>query len=78
MLKHTNQTFSEYLTRFKLEKAAHLLTSTALPLERVASLTGYSERSAFDKAFKKFSGLTPRQYRSQKQAAPLVPQEATR
>lgn len=77
MLKHTNQTFSEYLTRFKLEKAAHLLTSTALPLERVASLTGYSERSAFDKAFKKYSGLTPRQYRSQKQSATLVPQEKT-
>lgn len=73
MLKHTNQTFSEYLTKFKLDKAAHLLTSTALPLERIASLTGYSERSAFDKAFKKYSGLTPRQYRVRRQETHLPP-----
>ncbi len=61
--KHTGFTFSEYLYKFKMEKAEYLLSSSSLSIEEIAESVGYSQRSGFEKEFKKHKGITPRQYR---------------
>lgn len=61
--KSTGRTFSQLLNSMKLDKARHLLSISAIPIEEVSSLLGYCERSYFDKYFKKTYGITPFQYR---------------
>lgn len=61
--KHTGFTFSDYLYKFKMEKAEYLLSESSLSIDNIADFVGYSQRSAFEKEFKKHKGLTPRQYR---------------
>jgi AraC-like DNA-binding protein len=43
--------------------AERLLRETTYPLAEVAFLTGFSEQSAFNRAFKRWAGRTPRSYR---------------
>jgi len=41
-----------------------LLTDTQVPLAHIAAALGYSEASAFTRAFRRWSGQTPRTWRS--------------
>ncbi len=45
------------------ELAERLLRDTGYPLAEIAFLTGFSEQSAFNRAFKRWAGQTPRSYR---------------
>jgi AraC-like DNA-binding protein len=45
------------------ELAERLLRETEYPLAEVAFLTGFSEQSAFNRAFKRWAGQTPRSFR---------------
>ncbi len=56
--------FSEYIRRFRMDRAARLLTRTGVSIDKVAEICGYSERSSFEKEFKKYIGQTPKQYRT--------------
>ena len=47
------------------ELAERLLKDTQYPLAEVAFLTGFSEQSAFNRAFKRWAGQTPRSFRIQ-------------
>lgn len=51
------------------ELARRLLTETDYPLAEIAFLTGFSEQSAFNRAFKRWAGQTPRSYRLEARAA---------
>lgn len=50
--------------------AERLLENTGYPLAEVALLTGFSEQSAFNRAFKRWAGQTPRSFRIKVQATP--------
>lgn len=50
------------------ELAHRLLEETEYPLAQVAFLTGFSEQSAFNRAFKRWAGQTPRSYRIKAQS----------
>lgn len=50
-----------YLETIRIDKAKKLLEQGMLPIE-VALLTGFSDQSHFSNFFKKFIGLTPKQY----------------
>ncbi|MCZ4316195.1 AraC family transcriptional regulator ligand-binding domain-containing protein [Comamonadaceae bacterium G21597-S1] len=52
------------------ELAQQLLRETRYPLAEVAFLTGFSEQSAFNRAFKRWAGQTPRSYRIEARPAP--------
>ncbi|WP_181872745.1 AraC family transcriptional regulator [Billgrantia montanilacus] len=62
-LKSEGVRFQEIVREVKKEMAKGYLTSTTIPISEIALLLGYSEQSAFNHAFKTWTGLTPRQYR---------------
>lgn len=55
--------FTEYLTRVRLEASEQLLRNPYLSLAEIAQTVGYSDQSYFGKLFKQYYGLTPAQYR---------------
>jgi AraC-like DNA-binding protein len=52
------------------ELAKRLLEETSYPLAEIAFLTGFSEQSAFNRAFKRWAGQTPRSFRIKVQSTP--------
>ena len=57
--------FSEITEEMKIDLAKHYLKGGDLPIFQIAWLLGYSEVSAFTHAFKRWTGMTPRQSRAQ-------------
>lgn len=63
-------TFSEIAEQLKADLAQHYLRDGDLPISQIAWLLGYHEVSAFTHAYKRWTGMTPRQSRLKKQATP--------
>lgn len=61
--KITGMTFSQYITRLRMEKASLLLQNPNLPISDIAELIGYDDQIYFSKVFKKYYSFTPSQYR---------------
>jgi AraC-like DNA-binding protein len=57
-------TFSGIVEEQKIDLARHYLRDSDLPISQIGWLLGYREISAFTHAFKRWTGLTPRQSRS--------------
>jgi AraC-like DNA-binding protein len=55
--------FQALVDEARRELAERLLKETSYPLAEVAFLTGFSEQSAFNRAFKRWAGQTPRSFR---------------
>jgi AraC-like DNA-binding protein len=47
------------------KEAGRYITSSVLSIAEVAFMVGYSEPTAFHRAFKRWYGMTPQQYRSE-------------
>lgn len=62
-LSQRGHSFRALVDLSRRELAERLLRETAYPLAEVAFLTGFSEQSAFNRAFKRWAGQTPRSYR---------------
>jgi len=63
----------EYLTRFRLEVARHLLTATRLTIDQIAGEAGFSNASHLSRAFLAHSGCRPGDYRRQVRIAGMWP-----
>lgn len=61
--RESGRSFSDYLTRLRLDNACHLLTGTSLSVREIATATGFSDVAYFHKTFKKFHDLTPAEFR---------------
>ena len=57
----------QFLTAFRLTRAAELLTVTQLPVESIALSCGYNDPLVFTKAFKQMKGMSPSAYRKELQ-----------
>lgn len=66
LLRRTGKNFSDYIRSFRLDRAGYLLAHTELSVDKIAELSGYSQRSSFDKEFKKYCGKTPSAFRREK------------
>lgn len=55
----------QYVTRWRMYRAAELLRSSNLTVAEVAEQVGYGSETAFSKAFKRQMGQPPNQYRQQ-------------
>lgn len=67
-LSRAGTSFSELLADFRFALAKRLLAGTEESIENIVYLTGFSEPSTFYRAFKRWSSMTPVQYREQKRA----------
>lgn len=56
-------TFTEYLTKYRLEQAKRLLRETNMPINEVALSVGFNSSSYFSKTFAKHCGESARIYR---------------
>jgi AraC-like DNA-binding protein len=77
----TRMSFREARTAAKLERGAALL-QTAMTIPEISMALGYSDRSKFDKAFKRAYGTTPAAFRNapkfrDKHGAPIYSYERT-
>jgi AraC-like DNA-binding protein len=62
-LSHHGATYLELVSGIRLDLARHYLGNTDLRLQQIAYLLGYSEPAPLVRAFKKWTGSTPIQYR---------------
>lgn len=56
-------TFKEYLNLIRIEESKKLLKNTSFPVIDIAIAVGFEDQSYFTKVFKKFTNMTPKQYR---------------
>ena len=59
----TGYSFKEYLNMVRIEESKHLLTSTDDSIVDICLAVGFEDQSYFSKVFKKYTGMTPKQYR---------------
>ena len=62
--QETGQTFIEFLTEVRMERAKELLRSTSMKMSEIAFAVGYKDAHYFSYLFKKTQDCTPREYRS--------------
>lgn len=62
-LARAGTSFSQIVTDFRYALARKLLARTEEPIDNIVYLTGFSEPSTFYRAFKRWCGMTPVQYR---------------
>ena len=62
-LSDRGYSFQKLVDEARRELAERLLKETSYPLTEIAFLTGFSEQSAFNRAFKRWAGQTPRSFR---------------
>ncbi|MDP4146846.1 MAG: AraC family transcriptional regulator [Bacillota bacterium] len=52
-----------YLINFRLKKACYLLTNSDLSIVEISNSVGYADPFLFSKVFKKYRGISPKNYR---------------
>ena len=63
-LKEEGNSFQEIKDSIRREQALTLLENSVLSLQEISEHLGFSETAAFNRAFKKWTGMTPGAYRS--------------
>ena len=58
-----DETPMQYLTRWRMHRAAYYLRTEGLNIPQVADRVGYESDATFDKAFKRYIGTSPAAYR---------------
>jgi len=66
-LAEANTNFNQLLADYRCNLAKRLLAHTDESIDEIVYLTGFSEPSTFYRAFKRWTELTPIEYRTQKQ-----------
>ena len=63
--KQTGHTVMEHLARTRVDAAKFLLRRDALPMARVAELSGFSSERTFFRQFQMYAGMTPKSYQKE-------------
>ncbi len=63
-LKEIGEHFSDYLNKYKIEKAKQLLLNTNLKAAEIAKKVGFSDTAYFYRQFKRYVGVTPVELRN--------------
>lgn len=56
--------YVEYIAKYRLMKAKHLLLETDMKIDDVAEKVGYWGRNSLIRAFRRYEGITPAKYRN--------------
>lgn len=61
--QHTGATFTQYLSKRRVDMAMELLAGTRMPVTQVALQCGFNSIATFNRVFRDVKGCTPTQYR---------------
>lgn len=61
--KECGETITEYITRVRIEKAKELLRSSDYFVYQVSEATGFNDPAYFSTIFKKYTGMSPKEYK---------------
>lgn len=61
--KETNKSFSQYLNHYRIKLAQNLLLHSELNVNEIADQIGYMSQGYFYKNFKKYCGISPKEFR---------------
>lgn len=61
--ENIGKNFSTFINEFRIKEACNLLSNKEIKISEISLLVGFFSRAAFDNTFKKFTGLTPSEYR---------------
>lgn len=61
----TGETFLNYLTRVRMEKACELTKNPSLKIYEIGTLVGYKDPKSFTKTFQRLYNITPKEFRKQ-------------
>lgn len=64
--EETGLTITDYFYRLKIKKAQDMLTSTGKSLLEISTYLGFSSQGYFQNVFKKYTAMTPGEYRKYK------------
>lgn len=70
--RETGQNYIEYVTGVRMRQAMSLLRETPAKISEVAREVGYEDLKYFNRLFKKFTGLTPSEYRAKAEFCPSI------
>lgn len=62
-LQEETQSFQALVDQVRLQRAGELITSTGMNLSQIAETLGYADAANFTRAFKRWTGVSPSQYR---------------
>jgi len=70
--KTTGLTFTDYLSRVRIEKAKTLLLNPHLRISEIAYDVGFQSLTHFNRMFRKIAGISPTKYRDSKSIGHLL------
>jgi len=73
---HLNQNFHEFVNRYRVDEAKRALLATGeqeMAINEIAEASGFNSKPAFNRFFKKFTGMTPTEYRKQGKPTSIGP-----
>lgn len=62
--KETGMTLNDFIIKVKVDEASHLLENPSLKISVISDMLAFSSQSYFTRVFKKLTGRTPKQFRS--------------
>lgn len=65
--KKTGRNLKDYLTQKRLEKAKYLLDNTELKVYEISEASGYPDYFYFTRVFRRITGVTPSQWREERE-----------
>ena len=63
--KETGLSVKDYINNCRISKAEELLANPSIPIKDVAYSVGFSDQMYFSRTFKKFTGVTPTDFRKE-------------
>lgn len=67
-VSQAGELFSRMLARQRMQLACRLLLETRAPIPEIAERCGYQDGKSFRETFRRFTGISPREYRKQREA----------
>lgn len=67
----------QYMTNKKLQQAKHLLLNSDLKIQTISEQLGFTSQSHFSRQFKRWTGMSPLQYRPKSYTNALSPDSST-
>lgn len=60
-----NMSIFDYIQEYRIKKACKFLAETKFSITEIACMVGYNDSNYFSKTFRKYEGISPREYRKQ-------------